>query len=224
MANEVEVWGYCDANCKHRVLTLDQTVALIQEMAANGFQVPEGFIPKTAVNEIVEQNKGKSLKLFVGTQAEYDAWNGDKENTHPIISDDPTIKNILDKLGTTTNIINKMIDGNVGVGRLNSTPVTFTTDEKGQFIWDEYLTMNTMYAVFSQKITYLGMVVVNEFGSVSETPILSEGDAMIESIYLDASGRGYFRTMRRNPSNLFDKIVTPHANHEITFVPICSLN
>ena len=36
----VEVFGFCNANCRHRVLTLDQTANLIQEMAANGFQVP----------------------------------------------------------------------------------------------------------------------------------------------------------------------------------------
>lgn len=94
----VEVWGYCDAKCKHRVLTVDQTAELIQEMAANGFQVPEGFIPTTAVNSIVEQNTGNEIKLFVGTQAEYDAWTGDKDNTFAIISDDPTLKEILNRL------------------------------------------------------------------------------------------------------------------------------
>ena len=109
----VEVFGFCNANCRHRVLTLDQTANLIQEMAANGFQVPEGFIPKTAVNSIIEQNSGKAISLFVGTQAEYDAWTGDKNSVFAIISDDPTLKNLLNKLDeqeTSIDAVNKRVD------------------------------------------------------------------------------------------------------------------
>lgn len=108
----VDVYGFCDANCRHKVLTVDQTVALIQEMAANGFQVPEGFIPQTAVNSIIEQNSGKAICLFVGTQAEYDAWTGDKSHCFSIISDDPTLKNILNKLDEHTASI-KAVDKRV---------------------------------------------------------------------------------------------------------------
>lgn len=94
MANSIEVFGFCGANCKHRVLTIDQTAELIQEMAANGFQVPDEYIPKTAVNSIIEQNTGRELKIFIGTQEEYNNWTGDKNNVFAIISDDPTLANL----------------------------------------------------------------------------------------------------------------------------------
>lgn len=96
----VDVYGYCDANCKHKVLTVAQCVDLIQQMAANGFQVPSDYLPKTAVNSIVEQNTGKEIGLFVGTQAEYDEWAGDKSNLFAIITDDKTLQDLLDKLGS----------------------------------------------------------------------------------------------------------------------------
>lgn len=105
--SEVQVYGFCDAKCKHQVLTIDQTVNLIQEMAANGFQVPNDFIPVTAVNSIVEQNTGKSIRLWFGTQAQWDNWTGDKVDVFAVISDDQTLQSILDRLSALENIVNK---------------------------------------------------------------------------------------------------------------------
>lgn len=97
--NEVRVYGLCDANCRHQVLTIEQTIDLIQEMAANGFQVPEGYIPQTSVNGIVEQNGKDEIRLWVGTQAEYDALSDkEKEYLFAIVSDDPTLQEIEKKL------------------------------------------------------------------------------------------------------------------------------
>lgn len=120
--SELIVYGFCEANCKHRVLTLDQTVELIQEMASSGFQVPEGYIPKTAVNAIIDQNTGKELAVFVGTQEEYNLWNGDKENVFAIITDDTTLKQLRERLSSVeanasviTKTIENILDGSIAV-------------------------------------------------------------------------------------------------------------
>lgn len=88
--DKVAVYGYCDAKCKHRVMNVGQVISLIQEMAANGWEVPASYAPITAVNAIIEQNKGVSVGLFIGTQSEWDDWTGDKTVTYPLITDSVT--------------------------------------------------------------------------------------------------------------------------------------
>lgn len=111
--SEVKVYGLCDANCRHQVLTVDQTVDLIQEMAANNWQVPQDFIPQTSVNGIIEQNSGNEVSLWVGTQAQYDILPAEKKGRlFAIISDDPTLKIIENKLsqhGSSIENINSTI-------------------------------------------------------------------------------------------------------------------
>lgn len=111
--SELVVYGLCEANCKHRVLTVDQVTDLIQQMAANDWQVPEDYIPQTSVNGIVEQNSKDEIKLWVGTQAEYNALSTDvKNSTFAIITDDPTLRIIEDKLsqyGQSIESLNKTI-------------------------------------------------------------------------------------------------------------------
>lgn len=94
----VEIYGMCSANCKHRVMNVGQVISLIQEMAANGWQVPTGYIPTTAVNSVVEQNTGKLMKLFVGTQKEWKDWTGNKLDVLFIPTDDTTLTEITNLL------------------------------------------------------------------------------------------------------------------------------
>lgn len=113
------VFGVCSCKEKVQVLSVDQAIDLIQQMAANNWQVPEDYLPKTSVNGIVEQNTKDEVKLWVGTQAQYDALTGDEQNKiFAIISDDPTLSTIEDTLKqygqSIENInsnINKFIDG-----------------------------------------------------------------------------------------------------------------
>lgn len=105
------VYGICGCKEKVQVLSVDQAVDLIQQMTANGFQVPSDYIPKTCVNGIVEQNTKREVKLWVGTQAEYDALS-DTSNLFAIISDDPTKKEIEDTLkehGINLDNLNKNV-------------------------------------------------------------------------------------------------------------------
>lgn len=93
------VYGICACKEKVQVLSVDQVTDLIQQMAANDWQVPEDYIPKTSVNGIVEQNCKDEIKLWVGTQAEYDNLTATEQaGIFAIISDDPTLEEIEAKL------------------------------------------------------------------------------------------------------------------------------
>lgn len=116
------VYGICDCKERRQVLSVDQVADLIQQMATNEWQVPDGYIPKTSVNGIIEQNHNKELIIWKGTQSEYDAWDGDKDNTYPIITDDPTLaelKNQLSKhdlsISNAESNITKILDGKLVV-------------------------------------------------------------------------------------------------------------
>ena len=107
------VYGVCECNEKKQVLSIDQVTDLIQQMAANGWQVPADYIPKTSVNGIIEQHEGRELKLWIGTQAKWDEWAGDKNNVYAIITDDPTlatINKILNEHGQSIENINSILN------------------------------------------------------------------------------------------------------------------
>ena len=153
--NELIVYGFCGANCKHRVLTKDQTENLIQEMAANGFEVPDNFKPTTAVNGVKEQNTGATIKFWKGTNAEWNAWTGDKTDVYPIKTDDVT-ENHLEKT------LNEILNGTAVVSKsINA-------------IYAQYASTDTSKGTIEQRLTNLGF----KQGSVS----LSSGIAASENI------------------------------------------
>lgn len=113
------VFGVCECKEKVQVLSIDQVTDLIQQMAANNWQVPENYIPKTSVNGIIEQHSDQEIKLWVGTQAQYDELE-DTRNLFAIISDDQTqatIETLLNQHGQSieniNNNISNIIDGTI---------------------------------------------------------------------------------------------------------------
>lgn len=105
------VYGVCGCKQKVQVLSVEQAIDLIQQMAANGWQVPADYVPKTSVNAVIDQNTGTELKLWIGTQAKYDALTREeKAKTFALITDDPTLANIeasLKELGLSIDAIDK---------------------------------------------------------------------------------------------------------------------
>ena len=89
------VFGICECKEKVQVLSVDQATDLIQQMAANGFQVPTDYIPKTSVNGIIEQNNKDEIKFWRGTKAKYDALTEEEKAIYtPILTDDPKYQEI----------------------------------------------------------------------------------------------------------------------------------
>jgi hypothetical protein len=134
---------YCDDHCKYQTFTAEQIVGLLEYVIENNALpsdlIVDGNIDSStqisAVNSIVEQNHNKSLKIWVGTQAEYDAYTGDKTNLFAIISDDTTKQEIIDAVNKNTNDIAKILDGTspVSVKKNDGTMVQITEDTDKQF-------------------------------------------------------------------------------------------
>lgn len=161
--SDVEIYGLCDANCKHRVMNIGQTISLIQEMAANDWKVPEGYVPETAVNGIVEQNTGKVLRLFIGTNNEWKNWTGNKKDVLFLPTDDTTLEELLDKLAEYETKVDNAIaefydavssemlsgllvnaecaDGNITVTNRSAMQVTIKYSKNGQEV-TEYVEAN----------------------------------------------------------------------------------
>ena len=100
------VYGTCDCKEKRQVLSVEQTADLIQQMASNEWQVPTDYIPKTSVNGIIEQHNGDEVKLWLGTQAEYDALTEEEKAYYlPVITDDPTYQEIMTKLNSLNSSV-----------------------------------------------------------------------------------------------------------------------
>lgn len=166
----VKIYGICDANCRHRILSIGQVISLIQEMAANGWQVPTGYIPKTAVNTIVEQSTGKELKLFINTQKVWNEYSGDKTDMLFLPTDDTTIEdfnktlaNVDADLEELTAFVNGLKDGSISAKslKLGNEDFKFSTFVNGIIdIGESVIPYNVIYsAVFVEKdgSVYTGM-------------------------------------------------------------------
>lgn len=110
-----DVYALCDNNCKYLTYTREQFLAVLQEAIANGsldVVDPEaGFI-----NKITEQNSGEAIKIWLGTNAEYNALATKEENTIYLISDDSSLDDVLakiDELVATTNANTISINSNL---------------------------------------------------------------------------------------------------------------
>lgn len=146
------VYGICGCKEKVQVLSVDQVADLIQQMASNNWQVPADYIPKTSVNGIIDQNTKKEVKLWIGTQAQYDEL-ADTSNLFAIISDDPTLANleeILKQHGQSIENINaridKIVDGTTRIGD--------TTKVQGVDLSDDTSANFGDYIVSKKKVLY----------------------------------------------------------------------
>ena len=143
MSDEIKVvYGFCQDNCKYPVYTKEDVIGLLQyviehnelpsDIVNGNYDSTQGLV---AVNSVVEQNKGKAMQFFLGTQAEYDAYTGDKTNLFSVITDDQTKKSIMDTLSQHASSINGMIDGKISVNKASNAnkinDIEITKDEYG---------------------------------------------------------------------------------------------
>lgn len=161
------VFGVCACKEKVQVLSVDQVIDLIQQMATNNWQVPEDYLPKTSVNGIVEQNSKDEVKLWVGTQAQYNELTVEEQSKiFAIISDDPTLSTIetaLNQYGSSIDNINSNItDIYERLEKLGFKEGTFTaTSSSGSsptFINNKNsITKIGKYAIGSFSLSYTGL-------------------------------------------------------------------
>lgn len=94
MATERNYYCLCDDNNKFLTMTKEQIVAAIAEATGT---VPSGIsVDDAFITTIKEQNKQKNIKVWVGTQAEYNALatKPSPDNTIISITDDETVENL----------------------------------------------------------------------------------------------------------------------------------
>lgn len=177
--DSVKIYGLCESNCKHRVLNVGQVISLIQEMAANGWQVPSNYIPSTAVNEIVDQNTGNPFKLFLGTVSEYNSWTGDKANTLFIPFDDTTVALLEEAITSVSDKVEAILSGETRVPKAtNST-------------YAEYASADTSKGTIEQRLTNLGFregSATVSLGSATQNNIKRQGNYCIFNLVLVFDG------------------------------------
>lgn len=181
------VYGFCQNNCKYEVFTKEDVIGLLQYVLENN-ALPSDLIidgeinsatSLSAVNSIVDQNTGDPLKLWVGTQAQWDSYQY-KDNTFAIISDDKTLESIMSKLGalesassSLDNRITQLLNGEIVLSNVtNATTVNgieFTQDESGVLKAGEEI-------ICKQKLLWSGSVNVS---STSLVQVFSSAETLI---------------------------------------------
>lgn len=164
------VYGVCACKEKVQVLSVDQVTDLIQQMAANDWQVPEDYLPKTSVNGVIEQNSKDEVKLWVGTQAEYDALTIEEQSKiFAIISDDPTLTTIettLQQYGSSIENINSNItDIYERLEKLGFKEGVFSASAMDE---DSLIDSPDFY---TNKITKIGKCAIGSFNFISPTSL-----------------------------------------------------
>lgn len=92
MPDNRKYYVICDDNCKFEGMTKEQVVTTVTQIVNDG---SVGDIDTGFVTRIKEQNTNAGLKMWVGTQAEYNAIAEKEINCFYIISDDETEKDII---------------------------------------------------------------------------------------------------------------------------------
>ena len=94
-----------DSDNKHVTLTAEQIAELVQQAISTG-ELPDELA--AFIDEIKEQNKGASLKFWVGTQAEFLALESTSADTIYFITDNTNLKDLDDALN---DLVDQLTDG-----------------------------------------------------------------------------------------------------------------
>lgn len=86
----------CDTNCKYPALDKEETLSAIQQAIENGGVVVDPTEP--FITKIKDQNTGAAVKLWIGTEAQFNAIETKEENTVYIYPTDFET-NVSDLLG-----------------------------------------------------------------------------------------------------------------------------
>lgn len=106
MADEqIQIYGLDDGLNAHETMTTEQILAAIQRAITTG-EVSDKF---TAFIEMIkEQNKGVGMKIWIGTQAEFNALEKTENDVIYIFSDDPTMNDIDQKFAEVDQKIEEL--------------------------------------------------------------------------------------------------------------------
>lgn len=110
------VYVLCDANCRHEGMTKEQILAVLQQAIDNktleGINADAGFVTK-----LKEMNANKQVKLWLGTQAEYNALTTKEQDTLYLFTDDPTLEALEKAIEENKAEIKDIVEGKKSVGK-----------------------------------------------------------------------------------------------------------
>lgn len=72
MSEELNVYGFCERNCRYLVYTREQVLALLEQAIADGSLKNIDF-EAAAVTKIADSNGGTDVSFWTGTEAEFNA-------------------------------------------------------------------------------------------------------------------------------------------------------
>lgn len=116
MADGRTYYVLCGDNCKFESMTKEQIIAAIAEATGNTVtDVDSAFITK-----IKEQNAGTAVKIWIGTQAEYNALvatSSISPDTLYCTSDGNKLSELQNEINALQNQVDEIIDGDIVCGR-----------------------------------------------------------------------------------------------------------
>lgn len=123
------VYVICDTNCRYEGMTKEQIIAAIAEATGN---TPTG-IDDAFITKLKEQNANGTVKLWIGTTAQFNAVATKDENTLYLLTDDDS----ADSWDEIAETLAKILNGTQSVGKATQAasiaPVdcTIATDSAG---------------------------------------------------------------------------------------------
>lgn len=91
------VYGICDNNCRYPVYTRDEVLSLLQQ-AINDGSLRNIDADYAAIKKIVDQNGGKDVAFWIGTEAQFNALDPKPATSHfiPRRGEDGVVYILLD--------------------------------------------------------------------------------------------------------------------------------
>lgn len=171
MADERRYFVLCEDNCRFEAMTKEQILAAITQAVEHGeiHDVDTGFVTK-----IKEQNAGRELKFWVGTQAQYNAIETPATNVMYLITDpqaETEMQAQIDELREDVDAIPQSgellwdgaaspvaAQGNITFNIKNYSLLAATVGyyESGEFLEICTLMLNPQYHLFTEALRWKG--------------------------------------------------------------------
>ena len=173
-----KVYVYCDQNCKREGMTKEQILAAITQAVESHeiSDVDTGFV--TTLKTV----NGTYIQLFLGTQAEWQAFpNDQKTNVFAVITDDAMGTDLLSDVAALQQAVADFLDGDLYVK--NSINATRATNSENIKAFDG--TFKSLAAALLEMVYPVGSIKMTE---TNINPSTYLGGTWV--LYKSASGSG----------------------------------
>ena len=159
MSDGKKYYCYCDSNCKYETMTKEQILAAIAQAVEKGSlgDCDTGFITK-----VKENNGGRYVTFWVGTQAQYNEIENKVENCLYIIEDETTASDIEKLCASAINMATEAkVDASAALAKVgsvnftNSVDMDWSEDKNPNMGMCEFLIMRIEYSPSAEIVHFL---------------------------------------------------------------------